>query len=268
MIKQTIHLGPMPLPLGGISIYLYRLSKINTDKDTSFINEILLNKRGFIKLLFLTRNKLFIYHSPSLYRRILLYVMSLFTSNEYILVSHGQGIENSYKNANKLVKYFIKLMILKSKKIQIVGSHLEKFLLNIGYNSEQIIIQNAFIPPPLEDENKILATYEDTLNDFIKNQSKIIIANASSLVFHNDVDLYGLDMCIELTAKLKNDYPNIGFVFALANEKANVEYLEKMKTRIQELEIEDNFYFITGQKELWPLFKQADLMIRPTSSDG
>ena len=54
MINKTIHLGPMPLPLGGISIYLYRLSKMNTDKHTMFINEILLNKKGFLLILIYT----------------------------------------------------------------------------------------------------------------------------------------------------------------------------------------------------------------------
>jgi len=195
-------------------------------------------------------------------------MMSLFTTNKYVIVSHGQGLENSYNKSNFFVKLVIKKMIFKAEYIQIVGKHLEQFLLDIGYNENKIIIKNAFLEPPLEDENKILATYERELIDFIDSHDKIIIANASYLVFHNNVDLYGLDMCIELTSKLKKDYPNIGFVFALANEKANVIYLEQMKKRIKDLEIEDNFYFITGQKELWPLFKKADLMIRPTLSDG
>ena len=75
-------------------------------------------------------------------------------------------------------------------------------------------------------------------------------------------------MCIELTAKLKNVYPNLGFVFALANEKVNTEYINKMHLRIKELNLEENFYFLTGQKELWPIFKKASLMIRPTNTDG
>ena len=75
-------------------------------------------------------------------------------------------------------------------------------------------------------------------------------------------------MCIELTAKLKNIYPNLGFIFALANEKVNMEYIDKMHLRIKELNLEENFYFLTGQKELWPIFKKASLMIRPTNTDG
>ena len=41
-----------------------------------------------------------------------------------------------------------------------------------------------------------------------------------------------------------------------------------MKCKIEELGVKNNFYFLTGQRELWPLFKKVNLMVRPTSSDG
>ena len=75
-------------------------------------------------------------------------------------------------------------------------------------------------------------------------------------------------MCIDLTARLKKNYPNLGFIFALADEKANADYLSFMREKIKALDIEQNFYLLTGQRELWPLFKKVNLMIRPTSTDG
>ena len=33
----------------------------------------------------------------------------------------------------------------------------------------------------------------------------------------------------ELTARLKKKYPNIGFLFALANDKKNIDYIKKQK---------------------------------------
>ncbi|OCL98215.1 Glycosyl transferases group 1 [Aliarcobacter thereius] len=268
MQNKTIHIGPIPPPIGGISIYLYRLSRKNKDLNTLFINEMSISKYKFIKILFLGKKNTIIYHSPSLYRRLLLYICTYFTTNSYIIVSHGQGLENSYKESDVFIKYLLKKTIMNSNYIQIVGNHLLEFLVDLGYSKEKIKIQHAFIEPPLEDEKHILETYPINLSEFLNKNKPIVVANASSLVFHKNLDLYGLDMCIELTAKLKQDYPNIGFVFALANERVNIEYLNKMKERIKELDIEDNFYFLTGQKELWPLFKKANLMIRPTSSDG
>jgi hypothetical protein len=174
-----------------------------------------------------------------------------------------------FEISSSVKKCFYKSFLERLDTLIVVGSHILSDYKNREINlPKEVIIEPAFLPPPLDEEQKILNTYPKELTDFIDNCSPFITANAFQITFHEDIDLYGLDMCIELTAKLKNDYPNIGFVFALANEKANVEYLEKMKIRIQELEIEDNFYFITGQKELWPLFKQANLMIRLTNTDG
>lgn len=268
MQNKTMNIGPIPPPIGGISIYLYRLSRKNKDINTLFINEINLSRWEFINILFKGSGNTIVYHSPSLYRRLLLYICTCFTTNSYVIVSHGQGLENSYKESNTFIKWLLKKTIMNSKYIQIVGNHLLEFLLDLGYSKEKIKIQHAFIEPPLEDEEHIVKTYPVNLNEFLNKNRPIVVANASALVFDKNLDLYGLDMCIELTAKLKQDYPNIGFVFALANENANIEYLNKMKERIKELDIEDNFYFLTGQKELWPLFKKANLMIRPTTTDG
>ena len=94
------------------------------------------------------------------------------------------------------------------------------------------------------------------------------MANAWKIKFYQNTDLYGIDLCIELTARLKKSYPEIGFLFALANKNANANYFSKMNDRIGELGIKDNFHFMTGQKVLWPLLKRADLSIRPTATDG
>ncbi len=268
MNSRILHIGPMPPPLGGISVYLYRLSRSNNDSSIGFVNENNINRIGFIKLIFLNSDKTFIYHSPSMVKRIALLFSKIFRGNKYIIVSHGEGLQNSYKNSNFIMKFLLKNAILKSEYIQVVSSHLVKFLLDLGLQNDKIIVKNAFLPPILCDEESILKTYPQEIFDFISKKDKLLVANASSLVFYKNTDLYGLDMCIELTAKLKNIYPNLGFIFALANEKVNMEYIDKMHLRIKELNLEENFYFLTGQKELWPIFKKASLMIRPTNTDG
>lgn len=268
MNSKILHIGPMPPPLGGISVYLYRLSRSNNDNSVGFVNENNLNGIGFLKLIFLNSDKTFIYHSPSTMKRIALLFSKIFRGNKYIIVSHGEGLQNSYKNSNFIMKFLLKSTIFKSEHIQVVSSHLVKFLLNLGLENDKIIVKNAFLPPALCDEESVLKTYPQEIFDFISKKDKLLVANASSLVFYKNTDLYGLDICIELMAKLKNVYPNLGFIFALANEKVNTEYINKMRLRIKELNLEENFYFLTGQKELWPIFKKASLMIRPTNTDG
>lgn len=159
-------------------------------------------------------------------------------------------------------------MLKKAEYIQVVNQTLTPFLYKLGITKDKLLIKNAFLPPPLKEESKILKTLDNKTIEFCKNHKPLIIANAYKIVFQGDIDLYGLDMCIELTAKLKKDFPNIGFIFALANNTVNKKYYLELQERTRKLGIERNFYFLTGQKELWPLFKKADLMVRPTYSDG
>jgi glycosyltransferase involved in cell wall biosynthesis len=131
-----------------------------------------------------------------------------------------------------------------------------------------IIVRNAFLPPPLNEKRQILQTYSWESKNFVNTRKPLIVANASRIVFFNDIDLYGLDICVELIYKCKSRFPNIGLLFALANSETDSSYLEALKERIDYLGVSHNFHFMTGQKELWPLFKLADLCVRPTVSDG
>ncbi len=155
------------------------------------------------------------------------------------------------------------------KRVVLSGAHLASYYREHGVAlpKEKVRGLDPFIPPPLEDEEAILATYPAEVLEFAASRHPLVAANAFQLVFYRGVDLYGLDMCVELTAALKKSYPNVGLIFALA-EVGDAAYFEKMKRRIDELGIEDNFLFMTGQRELWPLFRRADLMVRPTCSDA
>ena len=119
----------------------------------------------------------------------------------------------------------------------------------------------------MEDEPQIWETYDRETVQFVESRKPLIIANAWKIVSDQGVDLYGLDMCVDLTAELKRTHPQVGLLFALA-DVGDEEYYREINRRIDELGIRDNFHFMTGQRQLWPLFRKADLMVRPTSSDG
>jgi glycosyltransferase involved in cell wall biosynthesis len=128
-------------------------------------------------------------------------------------------------------------------------------------------IQHAFIPPAEEDEEAILASYPDGIKSFVEKKRPLIVANAFKLVREKGIDLYGLDMCVDLVERLKPDYSNTGLLFALA-EVGDRDYFEQVTARISGSGVEASFCFLTGQNEFWPLLKRANLMVRPTLTDG
>lgn len=106
-----------------------------------------------------------------------------------------------------------------------VSDHIVKGYRENGVNlPKNIYIEDAFIPPRLEEETIILENYPSSLDNFIFLHSPILTANASSIVIIDEVDLYGLDMCIKLTKKLTKYFSNVGFIFALADENRNKGY--------------------------------------------
>ena len=266
-----VHVGPLPPPLGGISVYLYRLSRIEEQTEIIDENQFRTQNQFWLWIaeqFFNPQPALFVYHSPSLKRRMAFFMIHLLTHHKFAIVSHGNGLENSYNRAGRLKRLLIRKMLSAADYIQVVNPLIAEFINSININPSNLFVRNAFLPPPVDDEEKIIATYPNDLLNFIESHQPLIIANAFRLVFHNGLDLYGLDMCIELVDRLKNEFAKVGLIFALADDNANNGYLIKSKHDIEKRGLKDHFSFLTEQREIWPLFKKADLMVRPTSTDG
>lgn len=203
-------------------------------------------------------------HVQSFYVMLILLVTGMAGRTEVVDWNWRQ-LENWAGWKTRLYGAFVR----RCKAVILSGAHLASYYREHGVSLPEGKARglDPFIPPPLEDEEAILATYPAGVKDFAANRRPLVVANAFQIVFYRGVDLYGLDMCVGLVAALKDSHPNVGLVFALA-EVGDEAYFEKMKRKIDELGVKDNFFFLTGQRELWPLFRRADLMVRPTCSDG
>ncbi len=268
--SNLLIVGPYPPPLGGVSVHIYRLHQAFSKSNIFKIGQAQSYKgENYIRLfkdIVNHKYEAIHIHDYDIKLIILLSILKKIKKFDLIATSHNPRL---FEEDSKIKKLIYKKFIQSLDIFVAVGKHiLVIYKENEVTMPNNTIVEPAFIPPPLNEERKILKTYPTTVFDFLNTHSPIITANAFQIVFHKGIDLYGLDLCIDLTSKLKKDFPNIGFVFALANESVNIDYFEKMKTRIKELDIEEHFFFLTGQKELWPLFKKSNLMVRPTSSDG
>lgn len=265
--QPKIQIGILPPPLGGISVYLYRLSKLRS--QDLFIDLRALSCGQKLKL-FMKADCEIVIHGTDWRTLFLLRVFQGVRRQPYSVVLHGEGWLNDYDKSRGLWRWIIESSLRNAKSIQVVGKHIEGALLaKLPELEEKMFVRNAFLPPPLEDEPRILASYGQDVHDFIANHKPLIIANAFQLAEWKDgTDLYGLDMCVELMRRLKKDYPQSGMLFALANDKFRPDYYAKMKTQIVDYGLQEQFYFLTNQHELWPLFRCGQLMVRPTCTDG
>ncbi len=146
-----------------------------------------------------------------------------------------------------------------------VSPEIKTKLLSLGTSPETISVIPAFLPPSIKQWE--IDEIPQEVWDFIERHAPVISANAFKIVFYNNQDLYGIDLCIDLCANLKNSYHKIGFIFCLPNI-GDYDYLHKMEQKITEKGIENNFLFVTQPYQFYPILMKSRVFVRPTNTDG
>lgn len=123
----------------------------------------------------------------------------------------------------------------------------------------------AFAPPLPSETDPALVP--ETVRHFMETHRPVLSANAFRIAFHEGVDLYGLDMCVELCADLKETYPQVGFVFCIP-EAGSEDHLRRMRGRIEARGLESSFLVVNEPLPLCPILARSDLFVRPTNTDG
>lgn len=261
--------GPFPKPLGGISVHTNRLFHL-LEKEGLHVKKFKLNKRSIpglqwcLFLLHLAFNRYDVVHLQlfePLFYKLVLWVCKR-KKTELILTIHNPHVSSKIKKNIPLLN--------QTDVIVMVGDHILDSYRSKGVDLKTTVkVISSYLPPNEKDENNILKTYPSELNSFIESFDKTILISAYKLIIiDKGVDLYGIDKSIELLKELRLDNGSIGLVVAIADDGYNLEYLTALKQRIKQENLEENVFFLGGQREIWPLFKMVDLFLRPTVYDG
>jgi glycosyltransferase involved in cell wall biosynthesis len=145
------------------------------------------------------------------------------------------------------------------------GKGVKDALIYFGFPTEKISVVPPFLPPIIDEQD--FAAIPKYVWSFINTHNPILTANAFRISFFHGEDLYGIDMCVRLCSKLKQQFPNIGLVFCLP-DKNDVKYFNLMMNLIQELELGNNFLCVVENIELYPILSRSNLFLRPTNTDS
>ncbi|MFC1842910.1 glycosyltransferase [Candidatus Dependentiae bacterium] len=284
--KRIAIFGITPPPLGGVSVHIQRITKKfkeNGNQVYHFKTEFrgrkyLLAPYLIYVFLFLFWHKIIwrkidilYYHSTCLPNSITeLYFISFFKkilNFKTVLVEHN--CRHMYKRNKKELSRLTKILKTIEQLVFIGNSNYQSYAENsINLSNCPIYsIEPAFLPPDISQEQKIISSYPKDINNFIKRHTPVFLANASNLYLLNQKDIYGLDKSIYILPRLKKSYPKIGLIFAIS-KITDKNHFEKIKKEIKINKLENNVFFIIGQHEIWPIFKDIDLFLRPTLSDG
>jgi glycosyltransferase involved in cell wall biosynthesis len=276
--KSIIVCGIYPPPLGGISVHIQRVIEVLTsayNKVYFFDIGCLFRRRFFpfycMKLIgCLLKKRPDQVHFHGTYIRtmivdlIVLFIFSIILKYELVIVDHD--CRHLYKRKSFTLWLYMHIA-RRIKKVVMIGSSVLQSYKNNQIFPSTYCVESAFLPPVERAEVSIKETYPSSLFIFLTERTPIILINAAHIMIRDSKDIYGLDAAVEMIAQLKNQYPDVGLVVALA-EVNDTRYMRLLYQKMRQLDCAEHIYILQNQKELWPLFKQADLFIRPTLSDG
>jgi len=293
-------IGPYPKPYGGISVHIrnftlyylqshYDSLKINIYNtsiqkeqvdDYNFIRRIsssrlklnfLLRPLWLIKPLIHFRPDILHYSgSASWVLRVTTLLFAKLMRSKSILSVHGAGFKHnifskkSLKNL-PLSQKLIWLLIKNYSHIICDNNYQIRNLKTLGYSDNKISLISEFIPPTIREEDYV--KIPNYIQEFY-NQNELNLYGMGWDANIDGVDLYGIDMMLKLMHQIKIKYNKlkIGLTLKLLNVSDN--YLEKLKKEINEKTLDNILIIEKDIEEIYPLIEKADIMIRPTCTDG
>lgn len=267
MNKRLLLIGPLPDPKGGVSIHLQRLGNlIMNDFDVKYIDESSVLKQDYFNL----RSKnIFTYlrlicwsdivhvHSGLFLLRIVhLFFAKLFLKKVIITIHF------SFKNENLFLQRLN--LNLYNKVIFVNKETSEKLSLR-----SSSIVKEAFIPQDITNEPSLPSVVENWILEKKKGGYQILSANAWRLVSYDNIDLYGLDMCINLINEFKTlNINKVAFVFTVSSvQKDNMHYFDFFN-QIKTLGLENEFLLTHENLSFVKIIEHSTIVLRPTVTDG
>ncbi len=271
-------LGPLPPPLGGVSVHVERvISKLKDDNHVVHFDTCVEYRYRFF-IIYLLRLIFFLFK----YKPHELHLHTLYLSNGLRELEWIMRMKRLLRYDVILIEHDCRYMYKQSKqwKAQLnrLMPHIKKqvFIGNVtaqSYHDSGIVsaratsVESAFLPPAECNEQAILNDYPKGLFHFIDQHYPILLANAFQLSLLDGKDLYGFDQCLGAVRQIKEHYSDIGMIFALG-QIGDDKYHKKLLNQIKQLGLEKHCFILIGQRPLWPLLKKIDLFLRPTLSDG
>lgn len=268
--KKILITGPVPPPAGGISIHIWRLKNLlQDDFSIDFIDESSIKKNGIFNLRsfnpftylkkIIQADLVYVQSGSTFLRLFQLFISKLFFK-KIILTIHA------YPFQKKRLLFFLDNSIFNfAKKIIVVNKDI---ISRLSLPPGKCVIKNAFLPPDMPNEPTLPELVTDILTNAKASDKKIICANASRLDIYNNEDLYGLDMCIEMAKRLVKKEMKFIFIFVVSSLDDSKNIYENYQEQIKKEGLENHFILINIILPFVRLIEQADLIVRPTNTDG
>ena len=280
-------MGNFPPPIGGVSIHVKQLSQKLFEENMleyvySYLKYEVPDAPSYVKCALL-KNKMILKYG--IFSSLVCVVRQLIKDKSDIVHFHHLPIWESYSFLFLLFFSKKKLvftihdqfqLLLKYPYIFKIGFRIllrfEKRIRWIAVNEK---VKNQLKSLKITSQNiNLIPAYIGTLNnDILPNEILSFLSGKSLKIsfyaFSNQLenqDVYGVRQVIEMAELLKKYIADFGLVMIMPNSR---ELESVLQERIKESALESNILIVTSPiSSMVSLFKQTDLYLRPTTSDG
>lgn len=264
--------GLYPPPIGGVSIHIKRLASQLNMYERVVLRDFKPKESYQYDYIEPVRNPFFVAIQLLFMSKRIIHVeqFSLLIFSAFILLGRRHHVGLTLHNQRSItIKNPVKKLICRFffKQCDFIIMNDEQFSKRfVSYykvNADKIHILPAFLPPD-DSERKGLPVAVKKLRD---KHDFVLSANAFRLRKDNGVDIYGLDMLVNLVARLRENNVDVGLLFLLP-EQGDIQHYNIIKNRINDLNLTEHILIVEGLNdngfEYWSI---SDLFVRPTVTD-
>ena len=265
--KNILFMGPYSA-VGGVSVHIKRLSALLTEKyEVSFVDESPLEysksevfnirSKNIFQYLKLVRNADVIHiHSGVSVLRVFHILVAYIFGKTSVVTYH-----TIYNLPSKTAIFINRLFLPFINKVICVTEEISSIL-----KPKSGIVLPAFVPPLIDNEQELPEIVKKGIE---KNHGKkLIVSNAFRLDLHQETDLYGLDLLLDLARRIKTEKLNYKIIFIVADSKDEAGLFKKYTEIIKTENLEKEISLLPKPISFVKLMQQSDVVIRATASDG
>lgn len=260
-------IGPLPPPAGGVTIHAQRLVALLEQRRVAFRFYDLAQRRrlSFWRDALLLREPAVYVLSPRL--EAWLYAAALARlRGKRVAVRIQNSRLVDWQRSDPLRARLAGAALRSLSAVVCVNRDIAATVAALGVAPDRIHCVPGFLPPAAGEIDQ--AAVAPMVASFVASHEPVIAANGR-VSWHDGDDLYGLDLLVELAARLRPAHPNVGVVACLYDVDArSARYLDELRERARARGVDDHVLFHTEPGPFVSVVAQADLFVRPTNTDG
>ena len=195
--------------------------------------------------------------------RFLASLLGVIRNRVVILRVGGESLESTGLKGGWVSRWMTRFAIRHAAAIIGVNPRICAVACQLGADPGRVHLIPGFIAPT---DNGQPTPVE--IRQFVAGGRPVLLC-AGQVMPAGERDIYGLDVLLEFAPRFLHAYP-AGRIVLVTYEVAHADpgLLEKYGARVRELGLTQRFLIYHSQAELWPLLKECDVFLRPTTTDG